>query len=98
MTDRSGRYSIVYNGELYNYLEIKRELSSLGMLFRTTSDTEVVLEAFARWGAACLDRFVGMFAFAILDHRSESVFVVRDHLGIKPVYRTETRTPHRFCE
>ena len=78
--------TISYNGELYNYKQLRAELVSSGVRFRTHSDTEVVLEAWRRWGPDCLSRFRGMFAFAILDERSGSLFLVRDPLGIKPLY------------
>ncbi|MEO5374271.1 MAG: asparagine synthase (glutamine-hydrolyzing) [Alphaproteobacteria bacterium] len=84
--DASGRYVLSYNGELYNYLELRRELESLGARFRTESDTEVMLEAFIRWGEAALDRFDGMFAAAFHDRRLGRHFLVRDPLGQKPLY------------
>jgi asparagine synthase (glutamine-hydrolysing) len=77
---------ITYNGELYNYREIRDELASSGVRFVTTSDTEVVLEAFRRYGAEALGRFRGMFAFAILDERTGKLFLARDQMGIKPLY------------
>jgi asparagine synthase (glutamine-hydrolysing) len=78
--------TISYNGELYNYKELRAELIRAGVSFRTSSDTEVVLEAWRRWGPAALSRFRGMFAFAMLDEDSGSLFLVRDPLGIKPLY------------
>jgi len=80
------RYWITYNGEIYNYVELRAELQALGHRFRTTSDTEVVLAAFAQWGKACLNRFNGMWAFAIYDAHTHSVFAARDRLGVKPFY------------
>jgi asparagine synthase (glutamine-hydrolysing) len=77
---------ITYNGELYNYREIRDELASFGVRFATTSDTEVVLEAFRRYGTEALGRFRGMFAFAILDERTGKLFLARDQMGIKPLY------------
>jgi asparagine synthase (glutamine-hydrolysing) len=77
---------ITYNGELYNYREIRNELASRGVKFVTTSDTEVVLEAFRRWGAGALGHFRGMFAFGILDERTRKLFLARDPMGIKPLY------------
>ena len=82
MTDLSGNW-ITYNGEVYNYLELRREL---GGKFRTTSDTEVVLRAYEHWGAAALDHFKGMFAFALWDEREQTLFCARDRFGIKPFY------------
>jgi asparagine synthase (glutamine-hydrolysing) len=81
--------TLTYNGELYNYAALRRELAAHGVTFRSTGDTEVVLEAWRRWGPDCLSRFRGMFAFAIFDERRGSLFLVRDHLGIKPLYYRE---------
>ena len=78
--------TICYNGELYNYKELRAELARSGVSFRTSSDTEVVLEAWRRWGPAALSRFRGMFAFAMLDEDSGSMYLARDPLGIKPLY------------
>ena len=78
--------TISYNGELYNYREIRSELASMGVTFRTGSDTEVVLEAWRRWKSAALPRFRGMFAFAILDEGTGFLVLVRDQLGIKPMH------------
>lgn len=84
MTDRSGRYTIVFNGEIYNYKEIKKELVAEGIEFDTESDTEVLLYAFIQYGKKCLDSFIGFFAFAIYDQQEESLFLARDRFGIKP--------------
>ena len=78
--------TLVYNGELYNYKELKSELASRGVSFLTTSDTEVVLEAWRHWGPEALRRFRGMFAFALADEASGDLFLARDPLGIKPLY------------
>lgn len=86
MTTPDGRYAIVYNGEVYNYRELRRELESCGCRFRSQTDTEVVLHAYAVWGAEALNRFVGMFAFAILDAHKCELFLARDFFGIKPLY------------
>ncbi|MFT3885258.1 MAG: asparagine synthase (glutamine-hydrolyzing) [Flavobacteriales bacterium] len=80
-----GRYSIAFNGEIYNYRLLRKELEAT-YAFRTASDTEVLLAAFATWGIACLDRLEGMFAFALWDHRERSLYLVRDRMGIKPLY------------
>src|SRR5690349_11056556 len=77
---------LAYNGELYNYRELARELESRGRRFHSRSDTEVVLTAFEEWGVDCLERFDGMFAFAVWDARSRTLFVARDRFGIKPLY------------
>lgn len=82
----SGQYAIVFNGEVYNYLEIKAELTRLGHQFVRQSDTEVVLHAWQEWGASCLHRFIGMFAFAILDRKENKLFLARDRAGVKPLY------------
>jgi len=80
------RYVISYNGELYNFRELRRELQSLGHVFRTNSDTEVLLQAYVAWGEACLQRLVGMFAFAIWDEAAQRLLLARDHMGIKPLF------------
>lgn len=80
------RFWIVYNGEVYNYLEIKAELLSAGYTFRTTGDTEVVLKAYQHWGEECVTKFNGMWAFAIYDKVTQRLFCSRDRFGIKPFY------------
>ena len=77
---------LVYNGELYNTMELRRELISLGHTFRGHSDTEVVLHAYAQWGASCLDRFNGIFAFAVWEDRKRKLFLARDRVGGKPLF------------
>lgn len=93
MSSTNDRYVIVYNGELYNYRELKLELQRVAQgsgnmpyFFRTNSDTEVILAAYQRWGTDCLSKFNGMFAFAIYDREEKSLFIARDRLGIKPLY------------
>ena len=88
MSDESGRWWIVYNGEVYNFATIRDELASLGHSFRSRTDTEVVLHAYMEWGAGSLERFVGMFAFAVYDAESGEVALVRDRYGKKPIYYT----------
>lgn len=78
--------TLTYNGELYNYRSLRAELGGLGVHFRSASDTEVVLEAWRQWGPQCLERFRGMFAFAILDERTGHLVLARDQLGIKPLF------------
>ena len=86
MASDDGNLVIVFNGEVYNFLELKKELGVFGHHFHGSSDTEVVLKAYVQWGAACLDKFVGMFALAIWDKANRKLFVARDRLGIKPLY------------
>jgi len=88
MTTPDLRYWIVFNGEIYNFHEIGRELGKRGVRFCSTSDTEVILYAYKIWGEACLDRFNGMFAFAIWDNHEKILFCARDRIGIKPFYYT----------
>ncbi|OKJ48700.1 asparagine synthase (glutamine-hydrolyzing) [Streptomyces sp. CB02115] len=86
MADPSDRYWICFNGELYNHIELRQELRGLGRRFRTRSDTEVVLQAWAQWGAGCLPRFNGAFAFAIRDAVSGDLFLARDRYGKRPLF------------
>jgi asparagine synthase (glutamine-hydrolysing) len=83
-TDHSGRYIIVFNGEIYNYKEVKALLPDYP--FRTNSDTETIVAAYDRWGIKCVDHFKGMFAFAIWDRQEKQLVIVRDRLGVKPLY------------
>ena len=80
------KFCIVYNGELYNFKTLRNELQKLGLNFKTSSDTEVVLEAYKIWGINCLEKFNGMFSFAILDLTKKELFCARDCIGIKPFY------------
>lgn len=86
MADATGLFWIVYNGEIYNFRELRSELTALGARFRSQSDTEVILEAYKQWGAGCLPRFNGMFAFALWDDRERTLLLARDRLGKKPLY------------
>jgi asparagine synthase (glutamine-hydrolysing) len=88
MSDERG-FTITYNGELYNYRELRLELKAGGEIFRTNSDTEVVLKAYAHWGSECLKRLNGMFAFAVFNLNQREVFLARDPIGIKPLYYAE---------
>lgn len=86
MCDKSRRIWLVYNGEIYNFREIRQELKALGYHFSSTSDTEVILHAYHEWGTNCIHRFNGMFALALYDSRNQKVWVARDRYGIKPLY------------
>jgi len=86
MASADGRYVLIFNGEIYNYVELRAELAALGHGFRTTSDTEVLIAAFAQWGSAALDRLTGMFAFILLDRAKRELFLARDPFGIKPLF------------
>lgn len=86
MHSEDGRYVTVFNGEIYNYRELRRELEQLGATFRSSSDTEVMLELFKREGVKCASRFRGMFALAIWDRQESELFLLRDRLGVKPLY------------
>src|SRR5690348_10995713 len=86
MVDEEAGLAMVYNGELYNFQELKVELQELGATFRTRCDTEVLLRAWQHWGEGCLTRLVGMFAFAVWDMRSKRIFLARDPIGIKPLH------------
>jgi len=86
METHDKKFIIVFNGEIYNFKEIRKTLSSYGYLFKTECDTEVILYAFQHWGINCIQKFNGMFAFAIYDKQKKTVFLARDRLGIKPLY------------
>lgn len=88
MQSDDGRFTIIYNGEIYNYIELRAELGE--KTFRTHSDTEVLLQAYQRWGAGCVERLRGMFAFAIWDAFEQKLFLGRDRFGIKPLYWAKT--------
>jgi len=95
--DASGRYQLVYNGEVFNYIEIRRELESLGHAFRTTCDTEVVLHALMQWGTDAFNRFNGMWALGLWDNRDRSLLLSRDRFGIKPLYYSARSSTLRFA-
>ncbi len=86
MESADGRFAITFNGEIYNYMELKAELAALGAAFTNDTDTEVVIEAYRRWGADCLSRFNGMWAFALLDRQRRELFLSRDRFAVKPLY------------
>lgn len=86
MSNEDGSIWVTYNGEIYNHDELRRDLEARGHRFLTRCDTEVVVHGYEEWGAACVTRFRGMFAFAVLDEKMGSIFLARDRLGIKPLY------------
>src|SRR5688572_11478829 len=95
MLSANGALCLVFNGEIYNYLELRDELASLGRSFRTQTDTEVVLTAYDQWGPSCVERFNGMFAFALWDSHRRQLVAARDRFGEKPFYYHHS--PGRFC-
>jgi len=88
MVTADGRFALVYNGEIYNFQELRLKLESLGHKFRSRTDSEVLLNAYAEWGVECVNRFNGMFAFAVWDKTRQELFLARDRYGIKPLYYT----------
>ncbi len=97
MTTDDGRYTIVYNGEVYNFRELRSELEANGARFHSDSDTEIVLDAYAAWGKNCVERFRGMFAFAIWDAKEGTLFFARDRFGVKPFYCAATPNGFAFA-
>ncbi|MEA4927592.1 MAG: asparagine synthase (glutamine-hydrolyzing) [Candidatus Limiplasma sp.] len=92
-----GRYSIIFNGEIYNYLELRAELLTLGHSFATQTDTEVILAAYAQWGETCVTRFNGMWAFALYDRQTQTVLFSRDRYGVKPFYYWDAPSGFHFA-
>ncbi|MBV9601820.1 MAG: asparagine synthase (glutamine-hydrolyzing) [Chloroflexi bacterium] len=86
MLSDDGRLALIHNGEIYNYVELRDELRGLGHVFRSDGDTEVILRAYQQWGPDCVERFVGMWAFAVYDATTRGLLISRDRLGVKPVY------------
>lgn len=86
MATADGALSVVFNGEIYNYIELREELRAMGAQFRTASDTEVLLEAYRAWGDGAFERLYGMFAIALVDYRTGRIVLVRDRFGVKPLY------------
>ncbi|MDX9731792.1 MAG: asparagine synthase (glutamine-hydrolyzing) [Bdellovibrionales bacterium] len=91
------RLVLTYNGEIYNYLELRSELQAKGYRFNSGTDSEVLLRAYEEWGETCLERFNGMFAFAIYDESRRQIFAARDRFGVKPFYYRETETQFQFA-
>mgnify|MGYP006200620233 FL=1 len=81
-----GTVGIVFNGEIYNFQSLRTELEALGHVFRTRSDTEVIVHAWQAWGPACVQRLRGMFAFALWDRHQQTLFLARDRMGVKPLH------------
>jgi asparagine synthase (glutamine-hydrolysing) len=90
MSGEDGSVNVVFNGEIYNYRELQTELESCGHVFQTSSDTEAIVHAYEEYGHACVNKLRGMFAFAVWDRRSRSLFIARDRVGKKPLYYTVT--------
>lgn len=88
MSYANGRYMMVFNGEIYNFIEIRKKLAALGYAFESDTDSEVIMAAYAQWGSECLDMFNGMWAFAIWDTKKRTLFMARDRFGVKPLYYT----------
>lgn len=86
LSNEDGSLHVVFNGEIYNYRELREELSAFGHRFKTRSDTEVIVHAYEQWDVHCVNRFNGMFAFALINTQDNTLFLARDHLGIKPLY------------
>ena len=97
MVDPQLGLAIVFNGCIYNYRQLRSELAAKGYRFFSEGDTEVILKAYAEWGPRCVERFYGMFAFAIWERNSGRVVLARDRLGIKPLYYTERPGRFRFA-
>lgn len=97
MTSNDGRYTIIFNGEIYNFESIRNDLVKLNFNFKTKSDTEVILYAYIAWKEKCLNKFNGMFSFAIYDNKKENIFIARDRIGIKPLYYFKKDSQFIFC-
>ena len=97
MMDRTKQIVLIFNGEIYNFKEIKKELEQQNYTFKSSSDTEVIINAYIEWGRECFKRFNGMFALALLDKRSNKLILARDHAGIKPLYYSLQRDQLYFA-
>ena len=96
MTNEDGQLVIIYNGEIYNHPELRRELEQLGHVFRTRCDTEVLVHGYEQWGSAMLQRLNGQFAFAIYDRREETIFIARDRFGVRPLFYSQPQGAFYF--
>ncbi|MHC2993597.1 asparagine synthetase, partial [Pontibacter sp. HJ8] len=97
MISSDDRYVLVFNGEIFNYVELREELQGQGVVFRTKTDTEVLLNAYIHWGEDCMHHFNGMWAFAIYDRQDGSLFASRDRYGVKPFYYIQDKNYFAFC-
>jgi asparagine synthase (glutamine-hydrolysing) len=97
MADSQGQIRVTYNGEIYNFREIRAELEKKGHVFSTNTDTEVLLNSYKEWGERCLDKFNGMFAFCIFDPAQAQFFLARDRVGKKPLYYTDRNNKFVFA-
>ena len=97
MVDSPLGLTVAFNGCIYNYQQLRAELEGAGYRFFSTSDTEVIGKAYDRWGLSCVDHFLGMFAFAVVEHATGRVVLARDRLGIKPLYLEQTSARLRFA-
>ncbi len=96
LSSSDGKHWIVFNGEIFNYIELKTELKGLGYSFRTESDTEVLLNSYLEYGADCLNRLNGQFVFAIWNNEKQELFIARDRVGIRPLFYTWIRNNFIF--
>ncbi len=97
MESTDGRFVITFNGEIYNYKELKEELSACGAVFANDTDTEVIIEAYRRWGVDCLERFNGMWAFVMFDRSQQELFISRDRFAVKPLYILDRKDLFMFA-
>jgi asparagine synthase (glutamine-hydrolysing) len=97
MYSRDRRYVMVFNGEIFNYIELKEELQKEGVIFFTKTDSEVLLNAYIHWGEECMNRFNGMWAFVIYDRQKKKIFASRDRHGVKPFYYLQTADLFAFA-
>ena len=97
MHDENTHLTIVFNGTIYNYPQLREHLINKGHSFKSTGDTEVILKAYAEWGENSVEKFIGMFAFAIWNEKKQELFLARDRLGIKPLYYSKTKNHFRFA-
>ncbi|HLP17029.1 MAG TPA: asparagine synthetase B, partial [Bacteroidota bacterium] len=97
MTNEDETLWIVFNGEIFNYIELRHDLERLGHIFRTHSDTEVILHAFESWGISCFEKFNGQWALAIWNSRDRSLLLARDRVGVRPLYVHRSRSAVMFA-